>query len=97
MSERAVEAEDTVSPMIPQIPKRVKTNSDVSQFAEGEMMGSLVRQRRVRHSICNTVYMILPYQNTKMTPSHAFYTTRYIGSNDAVRRQNLFYSGSSYN
>ena len=44
MSEKD-EADDTLSALQP---KRKKTNSDFVRFPEEEMMGSLVRRRRVR-------------------------------------------------
>jgi hypothetical protein len=52
MSAKDDETEDMLSPMPPHIvPKREKTKSDMSRFAEEEMMGSLVRRRRVRYSM----------------------------------------------
>eukprot|EP00979_Chaetoceros_neogracilis_P011960 scaffold3055_cov228-Chaetoceros_neogracile.AAC.5 len=48
MSAKDDETEDMLSPMPPHIvPKREKTKSDMSRFAEEEMMGSLVRRRRI--------------------------------------------------
>ena len=41
------ENEDKVGPLPSNMPKRMKTKSDLSSIQDGQMMGSLVRRRRV--------------------------------------------------